>query len=156
MLHSRVSAADEVFARERNDEVGDYLLEEELRLCLEDEERFRLEQEKIIVEEKRFRLDKAKRLSYIVQLLLQNGMPLFYANSDKYATPWSEVDQDFIPINETDQHWCVAHFDILSGVVTFYDSGDMYDYEWRNCASSSRSSSSSSVSSIQLVYSALN
>ncbi|GJR76403.1 phospholipase-like protein [Tanacetum coccineum] len=35
----------------------------------------------------------------------------------------------FIPINETDQHLCLAHLDILSGLVAFYDSGDTYDYE---------------------------
>ncbi|GJZ44309.1 phospholipase-like protein [Tanacetum coccineum] len=59
---------------------------------------------------------------YFVQILLQNSTPLFYANGDKYATPWSDVDQ----------HWCLAHFDILSGLVTFYDSGDTYDYESRD------------------------
>ncbi|GJT99744.1 phospholipase-like protein [Tanacetum coccineum] len=69
---------------------------------------------------------------YFVQLLMQNNMPLFYANGDKYGIPWSDVDQVFIPINETDQHWCLAHLDILSGLVTFYDSGDTYDYEWRD------------------------
>ncbi|GJT48642.1 hypothetical protein Tco_0974799 [Tanacetum coccineum] len=47
--------------------------------------------------------------SYFFQLLLQNGMPLFYANEDMYATPWSEVDQ-----------------------VTFYDSKHTYDYEVRD------------------------
>ncbi|GJR84724.1 phospholipase-like protein [Tanacetum coccineum] len=68
------------------------------------------------------------------ELLLQNSMPLFYENGDKYATPWSDVDQVFIPINETGQHWCLAYLDILSGLVTFYDRGDTYDYklcDWR-------------------------
>ncbi|GJX05263.1 phospholipase-like protein [Tanacetum coccineum] len=69
---------------------------------------------------------------YFVQILLQNSTPLFYANGDKYATPWSDVDQVFFPINETAQHWCLAHFDIVSGLVTFYDSGDTYDYESRD------------------------
>nr|GEY17772.1 phospholipase-like protein [Tanacetum cinerariifolium] len=41
-------------------------------------------------------------------------------------------EEVFIPINETDQHWCLAHLDILSRLVTFYDSGDTYDYEWRD------------------------
>ncbi|GJZ78837.1 phospholipase-like protein, partial [Tanacetum coccineum] len=27
------------------------------------------------------------------KILLQNNTPLFYANGDKYATPWSDVDQ---------------------------------------------------------------
>nr|GFA23638.1 phospholipase-like protein [Tanacetum cinerariifolium] len=30
---------------------------------------------------------------YFIQLLLQKGMPLFYANEERYTTPWSEVDQ---------------------------------------------------------------
>nr|GEU30427.1 phospholipase-like protein [Tanacetum cinerariifolium] len=64
-------------------------------------------------------------------------MPLFYANGDKYGIPWSDIDQVFIPINETDQHWCLGHLDILSGLVTFYDSGDTYDYEWRDCLAES-------------------
>ncbi|GJX00889.1 phospholipase-like protein [Tanacetum coccineum] len=69
---------------------------------------------------------------YFLQILLQNSTPLFYANGDKYATPWSDVDQVFFPINETAQHWCLAHFDILFGLVTFYDSGDTYDYKSRD------------------------
>ncbi|GJU97160.1 phospholipase-like protein [Tanacetum coccineum] len=70
---------------------------------------------------------------YFVQILLRNSTPLFYANRDKYATPLSDVDQVFFPINETTQHWCLAHLDIMSGLVTFYDSGVTYDYEWRDC-----------------------
>ncbi|GKB92708.1 phospholipase-like protein, partial [Tanacetum coccineum] len=38
----------------------------------------------------------------------------------------------FFPINEMAQHWCLAYFDIVSGLVTFYDSGDTYDYESRD------------------------
>nr|GEU61883.1 putative reverse transcriptase domain-containing protein [Tanacetum cinerariifolium] len=34
---------------------------------------------------------------YFVQILLQNSTPLFYANGDKYATPWSDVDQIMPP-----------------------------------------------------------
>nr|GEV32572.1 phospholipase-like protein [Tanacetum cinerariifolium] len=52
----------------------------------------------------------------IAQLLMQNCMPIFYANGDKYATPWSEVDQ----------------FHIHYGEVTFYDTGDTYDYDYRD------------------------
>nr|GEU99371.1 hypothetical protein [Tanacetum cinerariifolium] len=40
----------------------DYLREEELRLCLEDEEMLRCEHEKLIVKENRFRLDESNRL----------------------------------------------------------------------------------------------
>ncbi|GJZ03960.1 phospholipase-like protein [Tanacetum coccineum] len=161
---------------------NDYLVEEELRLCLEAEERMRLEHEKNIIEEQRFRVNEAKRMKleeeklleiselkkkaarvyefnscekhigkdlsrsfhsldtvwltpdierfisregkikckfpwsddYSVgrnfwltlvcldptrkgwlseEILLQNSTPLFYANGDKYATPWSDVDQ---------------------------------------------------------------
>ncbi|GJU80849.1 hypothetical protein Tco_1283214 [Tanacetum coccineum] len=177
----------------------DYLLEEEFILALQDEERLRLEQEKIIADEKTFKIVEAKRLmleeekmlqgciakkvkpwiedlsrlfgsvdtvwlsdeiqrfihppgnlkhnfpwsddytidrnfwlslvcldpgrkgwlneehidlwvdymwhvkldtangamvsSYFVQLLLQNGMPLFYADGKRYDSPWSDVDQ---------------------------------------------------------------
>ncbi|GJS44543.1 phospholipase-like protein [Tanacetum coccineum] len=130
------------------DIANEYLVDEELKLCLEEEERIRSEQEKRIQQEKRLRLEEEKMLRleeekmlqnaeamvscYFVQLLMQNNMPLFYANGDKYGIPWSDVDQVFILINETDQHWCLAHLDILSGLVTFYDSGDTYDYEWRD------------------------
>nr|GFA33744.1 phospholipase-like protein [Tanacetum cinerariifolium] len=152
----------------------DYLREEELRLCLEDEETLRCEHEKLIVNENRFRLDEANRnfwlklvyldparkgwltekhidlwvdymwhvrteyanwamvSCYFVQLLLQKGMPLFYANGERYTTPWSEVDQVFVLINETGEHWCLAQFHILSGDVTFYDIEDTYDYEYRD------------------------
>ncbi|PWA54588.1 hypothetical protein CTI12_AA434610 [Artemisia annua] len=70
--------------------------------------------------------------TYFVQLLLQNTMPLFYVDGRRYPIPWSDVDQVLMPINETERHWCVAHFDIISGLVTFYDSGDTYDYECRD------------------------
>nr|GEY47970.1 phospholipase-like protein [Tanacetum cinerariifolium] len=39
--------------------------------------------------------NKAMVNCYSVQILLQNSTPLFYANDDKYATPWSDVDQDY-------------------------------------------------------------
>nr|GEU46936.1 phospholipase-like protein [Tanacetum cinerariifolium] len=35
---------------------------------------------------------------YFVQLLFQNGMPLFYANRERYTTTWSEVDQVQLPV----------------------------------------------------------
>ncbi|GJZ49473.1 hypothetical protein Tco_0603663 [Tanacetum coccineum] len=49
----------------------DYLREEELRLCLEDEEMLRCEHEKIIVEENRFRLDEANKLRLEEENMLQ-------------------------------------------------------------------------------------
>ncbi|GJT86460.1 phospholipase-like protein [Tanacetum coccineum] len=42
------------------------------------------------------------------------------------------MDEVFMPINETDSHWCLAQLDLQSGVVTFYDSGITYDPEWRD------------------------
>ncbi|GJY61740.1 phospholipase-like protein [Tanacetum coccineum] len=167
---------------------------EELRLCLEAEERMHLEHEKNIIEEQRFRVNEAKRMKLEEEKRLEiselktkrrqefmnsthvksilgklthtkgnqvnryawdNKKPLregkikckfpwsddytiahdfappilvYMHNGDKYVTPWSDVDQVFLPINEAAHHWCLAHFDILSGLVTFYDSGDTYDY----------------------------
>nr|GEV42491.1 hypothetical protein [Tanacetum cinerariifolium] len=49
----------------------DYLREEELRLCLEDEEMLRCEHEKLIVEDNRFRLDEANRLRLEEENMLQ-------------------------------------------------------------------------------------
>nr|GEX37151.1 hypothetical protein [Tanacetum cinerariifolium] len=90
----------------------DYLLEEELRLHLEGEEKMCCKHQKLIVEENRIRLDQAKRNFWLKlvcldparkcwlteELLLQKGMPLFYANGERYTTPWSEVDQVQLPI----------------------------------------------------------
>ncbi|GKB27179.1 phospholipase-like protein, partial [Tanacetum coccineum] len=69
---------------------------------------------------------------YFVQLLLQNGMPLFYANGERYTTTWSEVDQVLIPIYEMGEHWCLSQFHIMSAEVTFYDTGHTYDYDYRD------------------------
>ncbi|GJU51971.1 phospholipase-like protein [Tanacetum coccineum] len=49
----------------------DYLVEDELRLCLEDEERMRLEQEKNIIEAQRFRMEEANRMRLEEDKLLQ-------------------------------------------------------------------------------------
>ncbi|GJX84509.1 hypothetical protein Tco_0335283 [Tanacetum coccineum] len=48
--------------------VRDFIVEDELRLCLEDEERMLLEQEKNIIEEQRFRVEEAKRMSILGKL----------------------------------------------------------------------------------------
>ncbi|GJZ90405.1 phospholipase-like protein [Tanacetum coccineum] len=66
---------------------------------------------------------------YFVQLLLQNAMPLWYVSGERYSIAWTEDDKVYILIKEPGQHWCLAEFDILSGVVTFYDSGVSYDLE---------------------------
>ncbi|GJW31154.1 phospholipase-like protein [Tanacetum coccineum] len=70
--------------------------------------------------------------NYFVQLLLQNAMPLWYVNGDRYSIAWTEVDKVFIPFNEPGQHWSLAEFDIMYGVVTFYDSCDSYDLKCRD------------------------
>nr|GEV82567.1 phospholipase-like protein [Tanacetum cinerariifolium] len=66
------------------------------------------------------------------ELLLQKGLPLFYANKERYTVPWSEVDQVFILINETGEHWCLVEFHILSREITFYDTGYTYEYDYRD------------------------
>nr|GEU66176.1 zinc finger, CCHC-type [Tanacetum cinerariifolium] len=106
-----------VLAHERNDKLKEKIIEQENSFRLEEAKRMRLEEEKML---------------QIVELLLQNSTPLFYVNGDTYATPWSDADQVFILINEKAQHWCLAHLDILSRLVHFYDSEDTYDYEWRD------------------------
>nr|GEV48397.1 hypothetical protein [Tanacetum cinerariifolium] len=56
----------QVLALKQNDKLGDYLVEEELRLCLEKEERMLSEQEKMknfsLEEAKRMRLEEEKKL----------------------------------------------------------------------------------------------
>ncbi|PWA38255.1 F-box domain-containing protein [Artemisia annua] len=70
--------------------------------------------------------------SSFVQLLLQDSLPLWYADGKTYNIPWSDVDKVIIPINEPKKHWLVAQFDIRTGVVTFYDSGQTFKEEWRD------------------------
>ncbi|GJY98406.1 phospholipase-like protein [Tanacetum coccineum] len=69
--------------------------------------------------------------AYFVQLLLQDSIPSWYADGSLYKVSWCDVEEVFMPINETDQHWCLAHLHIRTGLVTFYDSGLTYDPEWR-------------------------
>ncbi|GKA13826.1 phospholipase-like protein [Tanacetum coccineum] len=70
--------------------------------------------------------------AYFVQILLQDSIPVWYADGSRYKVAWRDLDQVFMPINETDTHWCLAHLDLPSRVVTFYDSGLTYDIEWRD------------------------
>ncbi|PWA61132.1 phospholipase-like, Aminotransferase-like mobile domain protein [Artemisia annua] len=78
--------------------------------------------------------------SYFLTLLLQETLPLFYANKEVYKLSWADVDRVFIPINEPKKHWSVAQFHIQSGLVIVYDSvyrGEEECREWylkmRNC-----------------------
>ncbi|GJX44425.1 phospholipase-like protein [Tanacetum coccineum] len=77
-------------------------------------------------------LDPTRKGWLTEELLLQKGLPLFYANGERYTTPWSEVDQVFIPINKMGEHWWLAKFYILSRDVTFYDTGYTYDYDYHD------------------------
>ncbi|GKA71042.1 phospholipase-like protein [Tanacetum coccineum] len=102
--------------------IQDYLREEELRLCLEDEEMLRCEHEKLIVKDNRFRLDEAKRLrNFWLKLVCL----------DPARKGWL-TEEVFILINEMGEHWCLAQFHILSGDVTFYDTGYAYDCDYHD------------------------
>ncbi|GJS09160.1 phospholipase-like protein [Tanacetum coccineum] len=70
---------------------------------------------------------------YFVQLFLQDSIPSWYADDTFYKVSWCDVEEVYMPINETDQHWCLAHLHIRIGLVTFYDSGVTYDPEWCEC-----------------------
>ncbi|GJU74652.1 phospholipase-like protein [Tanacetum coccineum] len=61
--------------------------------------------------------------------VINQDMPEFLKN----VKPWveSEVDKVFIPLNEPGEQWFLAKFDIRSGLVTIYDSGDTYAIECR-------------------------
>ncbi|PWA56616.1 F-box associated interaction domain-containing protein [Artemisia annua] len=61
--------------------------------------------------------------AYFVQLLLQDSIPIWYANGEKYNIAWADVEHVFMPINEKEKHWFLARFEIRTGIVTFYDSG---------------------------------
>ncbi|GKB65832.1 phospholipase-like protein [Tanacetum coccineum] len=76
-------------------------------------------------------MDWAMVSCYFLQLLLQGSMPMFYANSNIYPVAWSNVERVFIPINEPKRHWSLALFHICSGIVTFYNSEDTHDFEFR-------------------------
>ncbi|PWA88222.1 phospholipase-like protein [Artemisia annua] len=78
--------------------------------------------------------------SYFLTLLLQETLPLFYANKEVYKLSWADVDRVFIPINEPKKHWSVAQFHIQSGLIIFYDSvyrceeeGREWYLKMRNC-----------------------
>ncbi|GKC45884.1 hypothetical protein Tco_1063606, partial [Tanacetum coccineum] len=67
---------------------------------------------------------------YFVQFLLKDSIPLWYADGTRYKVAWSDINQ-VMPINETDQHWCLAQLNIRTRVVTFYNNGVTYEPEWR-------------------------
>ncbi|GKA92494.1 phospholipase-like protein [Tanacetum coccineum] len=70
---------------------------------------------------------------YFVQLLLQDSIPSWYADVTMYKVSWCDVEDVFMPINETNQHWFLVHLHIRTGLVTFYDKGVTYDPEWCEC-----------------------
>ncbi|PWA97723.1 ulp1 protease family, C-terminal catalytic domain-containing protein [Artemisia annua] len=78
--------------------------------------------------------------SYFLTLLLQETLPLFYANKEVYKLSWADVDRVFIPINEPKKHWSVAQFHMQSGLIILYDSvyrceeeGREWYLKMRNC-----------------------
>ncbi|GJV28213.1 phospholipase-like protein [Tanacetum coccineum] len=72
-LNYRVFKLETIIQQHDSDEdiSQDYLREEELRLCLEDEEMLHCEHEKLIVEENRFKLDESNRLRLEEENMLQ-------------------------------------------------------------------------------------
>ncbi|GKB43410.1 hypothetical protein Tco_0888352 [Tanacetum coccineum] len=42
------------------------------------------------------------------EILLQDSIPVWYADESRYKVAWKDVDQVFMPINETDTHCCLA------------------------------------------------
>nr|GEX82753.1 phospholipase-like protein [Tanacetum cinerariifolium] len=87
----------------------DYLVEEELRLCLEEEESIRSEQEKIIQQEKSFRLEEAKRMRLEEEKKLQiaevnKRKRLEFMNS----THVKNILGKFTPTTRNDVHYVVG------------------------------------------------
>nr|GEX61757.1 phospholipase-like protein [Tanacetum cinerariifolium] len=69
----------------------DYLREEELRLCLEGQIKCKFPWNNNYIVDRNFWiklvcLDLARKGWLTEELILQNGMPLFYANRERYAT----------------------------------------------------------------------
>ncbi|GJW04919.1 phospholipase-like protein [Tanacetum coccineum] len=76
---------------------NDYLVEEELRLCLEAEERMRLEHEKNIIEEQRFRVNEAKRMKLEEEKLLEiSDMP----GKTKAIVSWVKINKHRLNVND--------------------------------------------------------
>ncbi|GKF46795.1 ulp1 protease family, C-terminal catalytic domain-containing protein [Tanacetum coccineum] len=59
---------------------------------------------------------------YFCALLMRGKVPFCPANGVKYPIPWTEVDRVFIPINKPKKHYFLGVLDIMSGVITLYDS----------------------------------
>nr|GEU83652.1 phospholipase-like protein [Tanacetum cinerariifolium] len=112
-----------IFKLEAIIQIEDYLVEEEFMRRLEEEESY-------------------KHIDLWVDYMCYKHIDLWVdymwyvlpddANWAMVSTylPWTEADKVFTcfrSINEPGQHWCLAEFDIVSGVVTFYDNGDSYD-----------------------------
>nr|GEV42024.1 hypothetical protein [Tanacetum cinerariifolium] len=76
------------------DVAKEYIVQEELRLRVEEKERVSLKEQKMMEEDNR--PDKADWVmvsSYFVQLLLQKMLPLWYANEERYVIPWCDANQ---------------------------------------------------------------
>ncbi|GJX35617.1 hypothetical protein Tco_0247174, partial [Tanacetum coccineum] len=87
------------------DIANEYLVDEELKLCLEEKERIRSEQEKRIQQEKRLRLEEEKMLRLEEEKMLQNAevkkrKRYEFMNSTHVKT----ILGNFPPINRNDAH----------------------------------------------------
>ncbi|GJY07034.1 F-box domain containing protein [Tanacetum coccineum] len=54
--------------------------------------------------------------------ILNGMMQDYFSNGHMYPLPWIAVETVYFLVNEPKQHWCLAQFEIRTGVVTFYDS----------------------------------
>ncbi|GKA35779.1 phospholipase-like protein, partial [Tanacetum coccineum] len=104
-------------------------LKEEVMLIVEKEKMVNYERE---MNKRRHALMNSDHWKASTSRISNYSIPVWYANGSRYRVGWKDVDQVFMPINETDSHWCLAQLDLRSRVVTFYDSGITYDHEWRD------------------------
>ncbi|GJR68442.1 hypothetical protein Tco_0014507 [Tanacetum coccineum] len=87
------------------DIASEYLVDEELKLCLEEEERIRSEQEKRIQQEKRLRLEEEKMLRLEEEKMLQIAeVKKRKRNEFMNLTHVKTILGDFPPINRNDAH----------------------------------------------------
>ncbi|GKA49670.1 hypothetical protein Tco_0742743, partial [Tanacetum coccineum] len=77
--------------------LGHYLVEKELRLCLEAKERMRLEHKKNIIEEQRFRVEEAKRMKLEEEKLLKiSDIP----GKTKATVSWVKINKHRLNVND--------------------------------------------------------
>nr|GEW82663.1 phospholipase-like protein [Tanacetum cinerariifolium] len=124
----------------------DYLREEELRLCLKVKKKSvvniknklsrRIRLGWMRKKDRNFWLklvclDPARKGWLTEELLLQNGMPLFMLMGRGIPLHGASLIRYLFQLMKR-EHWCLAQFRIMSGEVTFYDTGHTYDYDYRD------------------------